>query len=61
MSAEIFGPVLVNEIKIVPENAQCHETNLALILTILRSLVFEIWSIFYSEFVGNWGLRTNSE
>ena len=29
--------------KIVPEDEQCFETDLTLIVTVLRFLVFEIW------------------
>ena len=41
----------------VPANAQCSETDFALILKILRIFVFLIWSILYSTFVVNWGLK----
>ena len=36
--------------KSVPEDAQCSETDFASNLTILGLLVFEIWSIVYSNF-----------
>ena len=45
--------------KIVPKEAHCSETDLTLILTILRlskKLVPEIWSILYSKFM-NWDLE----
>ena len=41
---------------IVSEDAQCSETDLELLLKVLRLLVIEIWSILYSKFLVNWGL-----
>ena len=37
--------------KIIPKDAQCSETELCILATILRFLVFEIWSIAYSTLV----------
>ena len=50
---EYLSPFDQNDKKKIPEDAQCSETDLALILTILRFLVFKIWSIVYSNFVVN--------
>ena len=40
----------------VPKDAQCYETDLCMLWTVMRFLVLEIWSILYSNFVVNWGL-----
>ena len=41
----------------MPKDAQCSEMDFSVYLTILRILVFETWSILYSTFVVNWGIR----
>ena len=46
---------------LVPEDAQCSETVTSLILTVLQFLIFEMWSIFYSKFLVNWGLVTKKK
>ena len=48
---------MVVQSSFVPEDEQCSETDLALILTLLQLLVFEIWSILYSRFLVNCDLR----